>query len=121
MWSKQVGLIFVESIESTSHSILICELCFQTNFELATRVPFIVRQAGQTVGNKVGALVESVDLYPTVASLAGLPPPPDVDGSDLSPMMMNGATASQSRSFTVKPVDAAFSEFPRCAPPTAPW
>ena len=31
-------------------------------------------------------LVESVDLYPTVASLAGLPPPPDLDGVDLTPL-----------------------------------
>ncbi len=58
-------------------------------------------------------LVESLDLYPTVAALAGLPSPPDLDGIDLSPLFTdpNGA---------VKP-SVAFSEYPRCAPPQTPW
>ena len=34
-------------------------------------------------------LVESVDLYPTIAALAGLPPPPDLDGVDLSPLFID--------------------------------
>jgi len=85
----------------------------QTNFELATRVPLLIRAAGQTQRRDIEALVESVDLYPTLAALAGLPPPPDLDGTDLTPLMTGEANA--------KAVDAAFSEFPRCAGPTAPW
>ena len=53
-----------------------------TNFELGTRVPLMFR-APHLSPRRVQSIVESVDLYPTLASLAGLPPPPDVDGSDL--------------------------------------
>ena len=42
---------------------------------------------------------------PTVAKLAGLPPPPDVDGYDLSPLWADPNS-------TIK--DVAFSEYPRC-------
>jgi arylsulfatase A-like enzyme len=41
------------------------------------------------------ALVESVDLYPTVAALAGLPPPPDLDGVDLTPLMSSKLMSSK--------------------------
>ena len=51
------------------------------------------------------ALVEAVDLYPTLASLAGLPPPPGVDGSDLQPLMHEPSAVSNG---------VAFSEYPRC-------
>ena len=57
-----------------------------TNFELGARVPLLFHAAGQTAGIKANALVESVDIYPTLAALAGLPPPPDLDGTDLSPL-----------------------------------
>lgn len=52
-------------------------------------MPLIIRGAGQTKGVRSNALVESVDIYPTIAKLAGLPPPPDVDGYDLTPLWTN--------------------------------
>jgi len=83
-----------------------------TNFELATRVPLIIRAPGQEHTVRTNALVESVDIYPTVASLAGLAPPADLDGDDLSSLW----------SSPNKPLKAvAFSEYPRCAPPDAAW
>ena len=86
-----------------------------TNFELGARVPLLIKAPGQVVPVRTAAIVESVDIYPTVAALAGLPPPPDVDGTDLSPLWSapNGSSP--------KPVNAAFSEYPRCAPPGAAW
>jgi len=83
-----------------------------TNFELGTRIPFIIRAAGQTAPVRSSALVEAVDLYPTVAALAGLPPPADVDGIDLSPLWKAPDTALK---------EVAFSEYPRCAPPDEAW
>ena len=56
-----------------------------------------------------------VDADPTVASLAGLPFPPDVDGADLSPLFDDPNPVH-----APKP-NIAFSEYPRCAPPDAPW
>jgi arylsulfatase A-like enzyme len=56
-----------------------------------------------------------VDVYPTVAALAGLPPPPDIVGRPL-----NQVGTSLEPVFldpTVKPgtaKDYAFSEFPQC-------
>lgn len=43
-----------------------------TNFELGARVPLVFRAAGQTTPVRSNALVESVDIYPTLAQLAGL-------------------------------------------------
>ena len=46
-----------------------------TNWELAARVPMIVAAPEQTRshGQVTTALVESVDMYPTLAMAAGLP------------------------------------------------
>lgn len=83
-----------------------------TNFELGTRVPLII--ADPEIAPFVSdALVESVDVYPTIAALAGIPNPPDLDGVDLTPLM------EKSRA---KIKDAVFSEYPRCPPNvSAPW
>jgi iduronate 2-sulfatase len=53
--------------------------CKHTNYEQAGRIPLIVTGPGIAKG-RATALVESVDLYPTLAELAGLPPPADVEG-----------------------------------------
>ena len=56
-----------------------------TNFELDTRVPLIVR-APQRAGNghSTAALVELVDLFPTLADLCELPAPSQLEGSSFS-------------------------------------
>eukprot|EP01059_Diplonema_ambulator_P015734 TRINITY_DN2691_c0_g1_i1.p1 TRINITY_DN2691_c0_g1~~TRINITY_DN2691_c0_g1_i1.p1 ORF type:complete len:508 (+),score=182.61 TRINITY_DN2691_c0_g1_i1:44-1525(+) len=83
-----------------------------TNFELATRVPFAIRVPG-VPGGVSNSFVESVDLYPTVASLAGLEVPSELDGVDLSPIVYDPSTELKS---------AVYSEFPRCPPNLSkPW
>jgi len=61
----------------------------QTNFEQALRVPLIVRGGGVAVG-EVDSFVELVDLYPTLAGLAGLDAPGGLDGRDLSVALREG-------------------------------
>eukprot|EP00927_Polykrikos_kofoidii_P010378 TRINITY_DN14384_c0_g2_i1.p1 TRINITY_DN14384_c0_g2~~TRINITY_DN14384_c0_g2_i1.p1 ORF type:complete len:674 (+),score=76.27 TRINITY_DN14384_c0_g2_i1:138-2024(+) len=47
-----------------------------TNYEQATRMPFLMHLAGQTDGLRTAALVEANDIFPSVAEAAGLPAPP---------------------------------------------
>jgi arylsulfatase A-like enzyme len=58
------------------------------------RVPFIARQPGTLPAGKVSAALSSnLDLLPTLAAMAGLQPPADVelDGRDLSAVLLTGA------------------------------
>jgi len=58
--------------------------CKGTNFELDTRVPLIIRTPQmQHPGVSTDALTELVDLYPTLAELAGLTLPQQLDGRSL--------------------------------------
>jgi len=60
----------------------------RTNWEIATRVPLFVSIPNQaTSGAQSDALVELVDLYPTLAELCGLTPPPDLEGKSLVPLL----------------------------------
>ncbi len=57
-------------------------------FEQSLRVPMIIADPrSQRKGTQTQAIVELVDLYPTLAALAGLPTPEGVDGVNLSTEM----------------------------------
>ena len=59
-----------------------------TNFELGTHAPLIVSAPGmKTAGQRTRALVEFVDIYPTLAELAGLPLPPHLEGTSFAPLL----------------------------------
>ena len=70
-----------------------------TNYEVDTRVPLIVRAPGQRAGRSDG-LVESVDIYPTVCELAGLPRPGELEGSSLVPLMRQPSRAGKRAIFS---------------------
>ena len=55
-----------------------------TNFELGVHIPLIMRAPWkrQSVGKHTAVLAEMVDVYPTLADLAGLPDPKGLPGSD---------------------------------------
>ena len=66
--------------------------CKGTNFELDTRVPLLIRVPGQPrPGAPTRAIVEYVDVYPTLAELAGLPPPAYLPGRSLTPILRDPA------------------------------
>ena len=89
-----------------------------TNFEDATRVPFMVKVPGVTDGGKrTKALVELIDIFPTLTELAGLPVPPlcpadtkqpltCVEGTSLTPLLKDPNQQWKK---------AAFSQYPRPA------
>ena len=76
-----------------------------TNFEFDTRVPLIFSGAGlRAQGVKSTGLVECVDIYPTLCDLCGCPPPRELEGLSMVPLL-----AEPKRKWK----KAAFSQFPR--------
>ena len=61
-----------------------------TNFEQGTRVPLLVSHPGmKTAGQRTQALVELVDLYPTLAQLCDLPLLKHLEGTSFAPLLEN--------------------------------
>lgn len=62
--------------------------CKHTNFECDTRVPLIIRHPQmKSAQGKSKALVELVDLYPTLCELCGLDKPKHVQGKSMVPVL----------------------------------
>ena len=58
------------------------------NYELSNRVPLIIRIPGQTNrGSNTDALVELVDIYPTLVEACGFSIPPRLEGTSLLPII----------------------------------
>ena len=61
-----------------------------TNYEIATRVPMMIwtpKMPKSGRGKTTDALVELIDIYPTLCELAGLPAPDFVQGVSLRPIL----------------------------------
>lgn len=79
-----------------------------TNYEQANRIPLLIVSPGVTQpGTSTRQLAETVDLYPTLAELAGLPAPTvpqKLDGVSLVPVLRNPSARVR---------DHAYHAFPR--------
>jgi len=60
----------------------------QTNFDIATRSPLIIKVPGmESPGKRGQGLVETLDVYPTLAELCGLEVPEDLQGQSQVAML----------------------------------
>jgi iduronate 2-sulfatase len=81
-----------------------------SNMTLDTRVPLIVRGPGVSVGHKSEALVELIDIYPTLAQLCGLPLPKHLEGTSFVPVLEQPGRPWKKAVFTMWPHDRTEDE-----------
>ena len=69
-------------------------------FNTSLRVPLIIRAPGFARGQVTAALSEYVDLFPTLADLAGMEKPNGLDGESLTGALNDPVTAGKDAVFT---------------------
>ena len=89
----------------------------QTNWELAARVPMIIRAPWKPAsqGKNSYALVESVDLYRTISELVGAPKPgDDIEGTSFATLFDNPDLTAEEAASVMNTTATAYSQYPRC-------
>ena len=86
------------------------EWCKRTNWEVGVRIPYMIRSPRhpETYGRQSAHFAEALDLYRTLAGLAGLPGSAverGVEGDDLTPVFANASAVIKT---------AAYSQMARC-------
>jgi len=70
-------------------------------FERSAHSPLLIRLPGmKQAGRKSHALVETIDIYPTLCDLAGIEPPPGMDGRSLVPNLKDTSHQGKPAAFT---------------------
>jgi iduronate 2-sulfatase len=86
-----------------------------TNYEEANHIPLVLAGPGIPRGKRTRALVETVDLFPTLCALTGIPAPAGpqpIDGTSLLPVLRDPAAAVK---------DHVYHAFPRQRPGKGEW
>ncbi len=92
----------------------------QSCFEEAARVPLIISMPGmKSAGKSSMRTVEFVDIYPTLADLAGLKAPENLQGKSLRPLLDNPEAAWDRPAFTQ--VQRGLDGFPGHSVRTEKW
>jgi arylsulfatase A-like enzyme len=76
--------------------------CKHTCYESSLHIPLIVRVPGMPAGRTTDVLTESVDIYPTLCELTGVPAPETVEGQSFVPILKDPSKSAS---------DLAFSRF----------
>ena len=79
--------------------------CKHSNYEEAAHIPVLVRAPGISQPGVSRALIETVDIYPTVCELAGLPKPEALDGQSFVGVLRDPAKGRSK--------EAVFHVYPR--------
>lgn len=97
--------------------------CKHSVYETSLHVPMIIK-APDFAPSRIAALVENLDLYPTILDLIGVPAPAHVQGTSMVPLLANSSAPSKPAIFaryrdsdTVRFADKQFTEFckrPQC-------
>ena len=74
----------------------------QTLFEKTTKMPLLISVPGTTKGTRTEAIVQMVDIYPTLAELTGLKAPVDLDGHSLVPLLKDPDAEWDLPAFTIQ-------------------
>ncbi|MDW5288041.1 sulfatase [Formosa sp. PL04] len=80
-----------------------------TNYEIATRVPFIISAPGITdkfAGSQSDALVELLDIFPTLCELTGTEQPDHLEGNSIVPILKKPTLNSKKPAFSLFPTPA---------------
>lgn len=99
----QIGRVLdeLDRLQLTDHTIIVLwgdhgwhlgdhgMWCKHSNYEQATRIPVLFSVPGGQKNAKTKALIETVDIYPTLCQLASLPSPADIDGHSQMQVLSN--------------------------------
>lgn len=77
--------------------------CKHTNYEQAARIPVLVAGPGVKAGANTSSLVETVDIYPTLAELAGLPAAVGLDGRSFAATLRDPTVPHRDHAIHVYP------------------
>ncbi|HAV12120.1 MAG TPA: iduronate sulfatase, partial [Opitutae bacterium] len=78
--------------------------CKHTNYEIDARVPFIIKApSGRYSTGSTQALVELLDLYPTLCDLTGLSTPEQCEGSSLVTLLKDPSAEWDELAYTQYP------------------
>ena len=75
-----------------------------TNFELAARVPLMIRVPGMMAGGRgCDGIVELIDMFPTLCDACGVASPQDLEGTSMLPLTDDPQSRWKSAAFTQIP------------------
>lgn len=77
--------------------------CKHSNYEQAVRIPVIVAAPGIAGGKRTQALIETCDIYPTLAELAKLPAPAQGDGRSFAQVLADPNASTRDHVIHVYP------------------
>lgn len=71
-----------------------------TNFETCARITMVISAPGMPRGQKTDALVELIDIYPSLCDLCRLPAPGYLEGISFAPLLRSPARPWKTAAFT---------------------
>jgi iduronate 2-sulfatase len=77
--------------------------CKHSNYEQATRIPVVVSAPGKAKNASSQALIESVDIYPTLCELAGIESPSGLDGKSFARVLNDPSLPHRDHAIQVYP------------------